>query len=93
MSNPNWDSPAFPNHPPLDPGGGSASGYPFPDAGMTLRAYIATHALPLAWAAEQAHPTASSGPIYGATYKGAAQRAVYMADALIAALADPCAPG
>jgi len=61
--------------------------------GMTLRAYIATHALPLAWAAEQAHPTASSGPIYGATYKGAAVRAVYMADALIAALADPCAPG
>ena len=37
--------PAFPNHPPLDPEGGSASGYPFPAEGMTLRDYFAAQAL------------------------------------------------
>lgn len=37
--------PAFPNHPPLDPEGGSASGYPFPAEGMTLRDYFAAKAM------------------------------------------------
>lgn len=37
--------PAFPVLPPLDPRGGSASGYPYPADGMTLRDYFAAAAL------------------------------------------------
>ena len=32
--------PAFPVIPPLDVGGGSANGYPFPHSGMSLRIYL-----------------------------------------------------
>lgn len=36
---------AFPIIPPLDTDGGSASGYPFPTSGMSLRDYFAAHVL------------------------------------------------
>lgn len=38
--------PAFPNMPPQDTAAGSATGYPYPDAGMTLRDYFAAKAMP-----------------------------------------------
>lgn len=37
---------AFPYAPPQDMGNGQASGYPFPDPGMSLRDYFAAAALP-----------------------------------------------
>lgn len=37
--------PAFPVLPPCDMEGANASGYPFPDAGMTLRDYFAAKAM------------------------------------------------
>lgn len=36
---------AFPLMPPCDMEGASAHGYPYPEAGMTLRDYFAAHAL------------------------------------------------
>ncbi len=35
--------PAFPVIPPCDMEGASASGYPYPDSGMSLRDYMAVH--------------------------------------------------
>ena len=37
------NSPAFPIMPPVDGSGGSAAGYPFPDAGLTKLEWVATH--------------------------------------------------
>lgn len=37
---------AFPCIPPQDTAAGCAVGYPFPDAGMTLRDYFAAKAMP-----------------------------------------------
>lgn len=37
--------PAFPCMPPQDTGAGSAVGYPYPEAGMTMRDYFAAKAL------------------------------------------------
>jgi hypothetical protein len=44
MSNPE-NLPAFPVLPPLSEMGSSPSGYPYPDAGMTLRDYFAAKAM------------------------------------------------
>lgn len=41
----NTGGPAFPVLPPCDMEGASASGYPYPDAGMTLRDYFAAKAM------------------------------------------------
>lgn len=40
-----WGGTAYPVNPPLDPGGGSAAGYPYPESGMFLRDYFAGQAL------------------------------------------------
>ena len=45
MSAPDNGGPAFPVLPPCDMEGASASGYPFSDAGMTLRDYFAAKAM------------------------------------------------
>jgi hypothetical protein len=39
------NTPAFPIMPPCDMEGASAQGYPYPDAGMTLRDYFAAKAM------------------------------------------------
>lgn len=46
MSTKDNGGPAFPNMPPQDTATGSAAGYPYPDAGMTLRDYFAAKAMP-----------------------------------------------
>ena len=48
--------PAFPVVPPLDPAGGSAAGYPYPAAGMSLRDYFAGAALQGALAGRETWP-------------------------------------
>jgi len=45
MSGINDGGPAFPCMPPQDTVAGAATGYPYPDAGMTLRDYFAAKAL------------------------------------------------
>lgn len=45
MSEQNTGGPAFPCMPPQDMASGSATGYPYPDPGMTLRDYFAAKAM------------------------------------------------
>lgn len=45
MSAINDGGPAFPVMPPCDMEGANASGYPYPDAGMSLRDYLAAKAM------------------------------------------------
>jgi len=45
MSQKNTGGPAFPVIPPANENGYSPSGFPYPDAGMTLRDYFAGQAL------------------------------------------------
>jgi hypothetical protein len=52
--------------------------------GMTLRDYFAGEALPMAWAEEQKRPTGPYSLCMEPTYKGIAQRAYHMADAMLA---------
>lgn len=52
--------------------------------GMTLRDYFAAVALPIAWALECAAPTGPYSEQMEPTYKGAAIRAYYLADAMLA---------
>jgi hypothetical protein len=85
VSAPNDGGPAFPVTPPCDMEGASASGYPYPTAGMTLRDYFAAEALPLAWEIEQARPTGPYSERMEPTYQGAAVRAYFMADAMLKA--------
>jgi hypothetical protein len=55
------------------------------ESGMTLRDYFAAKALPLAWAIEQELPTGPyRGPGMQPTYVGAATRAYFFADAMLA---------
>jgi hypothetical protein len=53
--------------------------------GMTLRDYFAAKALPLAWDAEKERPTGPYSEAMEPTYLGAAQRAYFMADAMLKA--------
>lgn len=70
--------PAFPVIPPLDENGrGGASGYPFADAGMSLRDHFAGQALGFGFDWTQVHETGG--------YAEAAQVAYEVADAMIAA--------
>ena len=46
MSNQNNGGSAFPCLPPQDTAAGVATGYPFPETGMTLRDYFAAKVLP-----------------------------------------------
>jgi len=74
---PNDGGPAFPYCKEME----KIQGLQF-STGMTLRAYFAAEALPLAKAMEDKVPGFGSE----ATYKGIAYRAVLIADALIAEL-------
>ena len=70
---------AFPVLPPQDTAAGVATGYPFPEAGMTLRDYFAAKALPgvLYMVAHGVHDAASSA-------EGCALEAYKLADAMLA---------
>lgn len=70
---------AFPVLPPQDTAAGIATGYPYPEAGMTLRDYFAAKALPgvLYMVAHGAHDAASSA-------EGCALEAYKLADAMLA---------
>lgn len=71
---------AFPCMPPQDTAEGSAVGYPYPTAGMTLRDYFAAKAITAAAADELLHPAYDA-----ASYKGTAERAYLYADAMLKA--------
>ena len=80
--------PAFPVIPPLDASGSSASGYPYPDQGMSLRDWFAGRAL----AGLCANP---GGPYQANEHDGwqivncmpinVAEEAYYLADAMLEA--------
>ena len=71
---------AFPVLPPPDPRGGSAAGYPYPEAGMSLRDWFAGQAL----AGILAYRSLDQ---YGAFIQGprVAERAYLYADAMLKA--------
>lgn len=54
-------------------------------AGLSMRDYFAAKALPLTWAIEQERPTGPYIEHMEPTYAGAATRAYFMADAMLAA--------
>lgn len=69
---------AFPVLPPQDTAAGVATGYPFPEAGMTLRDYFAAKALQGICAAPEHLDRIGS-------FKNAAETAYELADAMLAA--------
>lgn len=69
---------AFPINPPLDPRGGSAPGYPYPQAGLLMRDYFAAKAM---------QGFCTSRPCV--LYAEAAAEAYRMADAM---MAERCKP-
>jgi hypothetical protein len=74
---------AFPVIPPYAPEGQSAAGYPYPDAGMTLRDYFAAKAMQQAFGELMRLPK-DSRPL-SADMPRVADLAYLMADAMLAA--------
>lgn len=80
MSAHNDGGPAFPCMPPQDTAAGAATGYPYPDAGMTLRDYFAAKAMQGMYASDTPDWCIADADVH----KRAAS-AYRMADAMLAA--------